>query len=238
MFPRIEQNSCDEPQATPSQVRKIGPTKRSVSGQYAFRGQTAIPFESTLERDFLMRCEFQSSVLDIIAQPVAIPFHSGNGRKYTYTPDFLIYYKLGSRSYIHYPKPMLVEVKPAAEWRLHWREWLPKWKAARRYAVDQGWKFRIYDESRIRDTALANIRYLERFSRMTFDPASTDQIVNTVLQMGGCKVDYLLTRHFSGIYRKQGLAHIWHLVATKKLECDILAPVSHSTELWVLDYDQ
>lgn len=236
MSPKIEQNSCDE-LLKRSQVRKIKPTKKSVSGRYAFRGQTAIPFESTLERDFIIRCEFHSSVLDIIAQPAAIPFYI-NGRKYTYTPDFLVYYRLGSRPYTHYPKPMLVEVKPETEWRLHWREWFPKWKAARRYAIKQGWKFRIFDESRIRDTALANIRYLERYARMAFDSAISNQILNTVSEMGGCKVDYLLSRHFSGIYRDQGLANIWYLIATKKLECDILIPLSPSTEIWVLDYDQ
>ncbi|HAY17330.1 MAG TPA: heteromeric transposase endonuclease subunit TnsA, partial [Halomonas sp.] len=37
----------------PTSVRKIGPTRRSVSGYYAFRGEESIAFESTLERDFL-----------------------------------------------------------------------------------------------------------------------------------------------------------------------------------------
>lgn len=238
MQPRFEQNSCDELQVTPSQVRKIKPTRRSVSGRYAFRGQVAVPFESTLERDFLMRCEFQLSVLDVIAQPVEVPFKSDSGREYTYTPDFLVYYRLGSRSHVHYPKPMLVEVKPEDEWRQNWREWLPKWKAARRYAVEQGWKFRIFDESRIRDTVLNNIRYLERYGRMAFDPADSDQVVNTVSQMGGCKVDYLLSRHFAGIYRERGLAHVWHLIAARKLDCDMSDPLSLSAELWVPDYDQ
>lgn len=238
MQPRFEQNSCDELQVTPSQVRKIKPTRRSVSGRYAFRGQVAVSFESTLERDFLMRCEFQLSVLDVIAQPVEIPFKADSGREYAYTPDFLVYYRLGSRSHIDYPKPMLVEVKPEEEWRQNWREWLPKWKAARRYAVDQGWKFRIFDESRIRDMVLSNIRYLERYSRMAFDPADSGQVVNTVSLMGGCNVDYLLSRHFAGIYRERGLAHLWHLVATRQLDCDMSAPLSLSTELWVPDYDQ
>lgn len=49
-------DKCDFVQ--PTQTRKIRPTRRSVSGVYSFRGQTAIPFESTLERDFLIRKEF------------------------------------------------------------------------------------------------------------------------------------------------------------------------------------
>lgn len=43
-------NSCDEVQ--PRQMRKIKPTRRSVSGVYAFRGSSRVEYESTLERDF------------------------------------------------------------------------------------------------------------------------------------------------------------------------------------------
>jgi hypothetical protein len=48
----MDANSCDT--ALPRQTRKIKPTRRSVSGVYPFRGETAIPIESTLERDFLI----------------------------------------------------------------------------------------------------------------------------------------------------------------------------------------
>lgn len=80
-------------------MRKICPTRRSVSGMYAFRGQSSIAFESTLERDFLIRTEFCLGVLDVIPQPVEIPFVATNGRNYTYTPDFLVYYRLGNCAY-------------------------------------------------------------------------------------------------------------------------------------------
>lgn len=238
MSPIIKQNSCDKLHGVPTQVRKIKPTRRSVSGQYAFRGLSAVPFESTLERDFIMRCEFQLSVLDIIAQPVEVPFQASNGLEYSYTPDFLVYYRLGSRSHIDYPKPILVEVKPKEKWTKHWREWLPKWKAAHRYATEQGWRFCIYDESRIRDGVLNNIRYLERYARMGFEQQDLDQITNTVSTMGTCTVDYLLSRHYPGIYRDRGLMQIWHLIAIRRLDCDISGLLSHTTELWVANYEQ
>lgn len=57
----MNRNSRDE-FAPMQQVRKIGPTRRSVSGVYAFRGERSIEFESTLERDFLMRVEFSQPV--------------------------------------------------------------------------------------------------------------------------------------------------------------------------------
>jgi len=227
-------NSCDE---IHTQTRKIGPTKRSVSGRLAFRGETSLSFESTLERDFLLKAEFSISVLDVVPQPVAIPFRGVNGQSYTYTPDFLIYYRLGDRAYGDYPKPVLVEVKPEKEWRANWRKWLPKWKAAWRYAKTQGWEFHIHDESRIRDEALTNIRMLERYKRMQFAVEERAKVIDTVRNMGCTTADYLLARHFMGIYRAEGISLIWHLVSVRQLDCDITQPLNQFTNLWVPDYE-
>jgi len=217
----------------PAQTRKIKPTRRSVSGVYPFRGETAVPFESTLERDFLIRSEFFVDVLDVIAQPVQIPFMGHSGQRYTYTPDFLMYYKLGNRDYFEYPKPLLVEVKPAGDWRKHWREWLPKWKAARRYACSQGWVFHIFDESRIRDKVLENVRFLDRYKRMSFPVKDSQAVIDSVEEMGATPIHYLLARHFMGMYRGEGVAHIWALIATRRLDCDITQPLTEFTQVWI-----
>ncbi|MDR1853639.1 MAG: TnsA endonuclease N-terminal domain-containing protein [Azoarcus sp.] len=224
-------NSCDIVQLRP--VRKIRPTRRSVSGWYMFRGESAIAFESTLERDFLIRTEFSLSVLDIIPQPVEIPFNGRNGQLYHYTPDFLVYYKLGNHPYNDYPRPVLVEVKPEAEWKKHWREWQTKWKAARRYAREKGWVFHILDESRIRDQALENIRFLEPYKRQSFPVEESKAVLDSVMEMGCVTLDYLLARHFMGTYRAEGISHIWHLLATRQLDCDISRPFNEFTELWM-----
>jgi hypothetical protein len=217
-----------------TQTRKIGPTRRSVSGVYMFRNETAIEFESTLERDFLIRKEFALAVLDVIPQPCQIQYRDPrSGRLHTYTPDFLVYYRLGNRHYEDYPKPLLVEVKPAAEWRKHWRAWLPKWKAAYRYARDNGMVFRVHDETRIRDQTFENIMFLRRYNRMAFPVEESRVVLETVRQMGSATIDYLLARHFMGMYRAEGIAHLWHLVASRMLDCDISRPLNNFTEVWV-----
>ncbi|SEQ56244.1 TnsA endonuclease C terminal [Pseudomonas sp. NFACC02] len=223
-------NSCDK--TRPSPVRSIKPTRRSVSGVFPFRDEGGIRYESLLERDFLLRTEFSKDVLAIIPQPVSLPFVT-KGRQYSYTPDFLVYYRLGDRHPDDYPKPMLVEVKPEAEWRQHWQNWLPKWKAAWRYAKDQGWSFHIHDESRIRDTAWQNISFLERYERMTFAVEESDWIINTVREMGVAPVHYLLAKHSCAHYRGQGISHLWHLIATRRLVCDIRLPLNDFLEVWV-----
>lgn len=180
-----------------------------------------------------MRSEFYLDVLDVIAQPVQIPFVGLTGQSYIYTPDFLVYYKLGNRSYSDYPKPLLVEVKPEADWRQHWRSWLPKWKASRRYAHEQGWQFRIHDESRVRDKVFENIRFFERYKRMSFPQEESQCVIESIKQMGAAPIHYLLARHFMGIYRGQGMAHVWHLIATRRLDCDVSKNLNEFTEVWV-----
>ena len=73
------------------QVRKIKPTRRSISGHIAFKGNP-IAFESSLERDFIIYQSFRNDVIDIVPQPISIPF-SKNGRTYHYTPDFFVQMK-------------------------------------------------------------------------------------------------------------------------------------------------
>lgn len=198
-----------------------------------FRRESPIAYESSLERDFLIRKEFFLNVLDIVPQPVQIPFTGTNGRSYTYTPDFLVVYRLGNREYPGYPKPALIEVKERKEWRKHWRRWAKKWKAAMRYARDQGWAFHIHDESRIRDQVLENIRFLERYKRMQFAEQESEWVIENLADIGSAPLDRILQLHFQGIARPEGIAHLWHLLAMRRLECDISRPLTNFTELWV-----
>ena len=202
-----------------------------------FRGQTAIPYESHLERDFFVRKEFSVLVSEVIPQPVQIPFTASNGQTFTYTPDFLVHYRLSDYPVGQGPQPVLVEVKPEEEWRKNWRSWLPKWKAAYRYARDEGMVFHIFDETRIRDQALDNIRFLQRYKRMHFPPEESRCVLETVTAMGMATLDDILARHFLGIYRAEGIAHVWHLLATRQLECDITRPFTPFTEFWVPNHE-
>lgn len=218
----------------PSQVRKIGPTRRSVSGVYPFRGERSIPFESTLERDFLIRSEFCSVVLDVTAQPVEIPFQARNGRGYIHTPDFLVQYRAGNRTWDEGIPPLLVEVKPRAKLRECWPDLKPKFMAARRFAREQGWSFRIYDESRIRDQMLTNIMFLRRYRFMEFPPEDVREVLTSLEAMGEAPFHYLVGRHFVGIADKAvGVSLVWSLLASGLVECDMTRPLGNNTIFWI-----
>ncbi|WP_457438814.1 TnsA endonuclease N-terminal domain-containing protein [Pseudomonas sp. TE3786] len=182
-------------------------------------------FESALERDFIQGWDLSPEVLDLVAQPVQIPFVAHNGRSYTYTPDFLIQFdeRFGL-------KPMLVEVKMREQWKENWREWFPKWKAARRFAQSQGWSFHVFDENRIRGNRLRNVQFLDRFLDMEFDPIASDAVIHTVSLMGAAPFQYVLAKHFTGD-EEIGRSHILHLLATRKLRCNLEDALDESTIL-------
>jgi hypothetical protein len=231
----VSGNSCDT--INRGVVRCIGTTRRSLSGYLPLRNGSYVAYESRLERDFLVKMNSNLAVLDITPQPIKIPFQYPNGRRFEYTPDFLVHFRLGQSHPENYQKPLLIEVKPRNEWKLNWRAWLPKWKAAWRYAQEQGYAFHIMDESRIRDMTLHNIEFLSRYKRMEFDECLSNLIVANVEQHGQISFQNLISFHFSGIGQASGIAHLWHLVATRKIDCDLSLPLSNETCLWVPNYE-
>lgn len=221
-----------------SPVRTVPRSRRNVTGFFSWRGVDSIQYESPLERDFLTRQEFSLAVLSVVSQPCQVPFTTTTGRRSHYTPDFLVGYRTNSAPPSMGQKPMLVEVKPEADWRANWRLWLPKWKAARQFAISQGWTFRIMDESRIRTQSLANIQFLRRYrnkDNYSFPEEQSAAVISSLRELGSASFDYLLAKHFPGIYAAEGVAHLWSLLATRRLDCDIYRPLSGDTELWVPD---
>jgi hypothetical protein len=209
-----------------AQIRKIKPTRRSVSGVFAFRTVDSIPFESTLERDFLFRMEFDQQVTKVIPQPTKIPFIGSNGQTYTYIPDFLVYY--GEQ------KTVLVEVKPRTEIQEKW-SWLKhKFRFALRYAKEREWSFRIYDESRIRDQTLANIKFLRPYKRMDISLEHSNALINTLIKVGPQPIHGLLT-HLANVTTDpiDIDSYIWHLLSIGAIACDMNLSLDKTTVLWI-----
>ncbi|HCF7759012.1 TPA: TnsA endonuclease N-terminal domain-containing protein [Pseudomonas aeruginosa] len=197
-----------------SQTRRAKSMTRSLSGVIPFRGQ-GIYYESGLERDFIRIWALNPDVVAIVAQPVQLPFTAHNGRNYVYPPDFFVQFDERTGR-----KPLLVEVKMREQWTVKWREWLPKWKAAYRYARNRGWEFRIYDETRIRGQILENVEYLQRYRNQNFDPVFTAKVLHTLSLMKAAPFHHLLALHFTG-NEGIGRSHLLHLVATGQVLADL-----------------
>lgn len=208
------------------QVRKIKPTRRSISGHVAFKGDS-IAFESSLERDFIIYHSFRDDVIDIVPQPIAIPFVK-NGRSYEYTPDFFVQMKPDTG------KSFIVEVKPKTEWQENWRDWSDKWKATIKFCREREFRFVIYDEDRIHHLALDNINFLMRYKNTTVVPEEIKAILQDIELRGNTTVEYVLERYFkSHLYRNQGKHLLWYLMANKMIGFNIWSDIqSEKLEIW------
>ena len=115
-----------------SPVRKAQTVYGSISGNYSFRGEKTIWYESTLERDFLFKQEYNENVIDVVGQPVAIPYITELGNESTYTPDFLVQFSSAQYEDVDlFAAPLLIEIKPRKKLRTDWKGLRPKFKAGR-----------------------------------------------------------------------------------------------------------
>ncbi len=203
--------------------RKIKPTRHSVSGFLSYQ-QKPVPYESMLERNFVLYQIYQEQVVEIISQPITLPFKL-EGRSYVYTPDYLVKYAN--------KKPILVEVKPKIKWKKHWKEWKIKWKAAIKYCKQEGMTFHIWDESRILEEVICNIT---RFDSEIHAVVAKDALKGCYKYLAqhqpstwGRLCDYLqklgIGKEEADLTIKQGLAN--HYIKT-----DLREPLTDSTLLW------
>ena len=210
-------------------VRKPKPVYGSVSGYYAFIGEDTIWFESTLERDLLQKLEFNANVMQVVSQPVEIPYLTNLGNPSTYTPDFLVQFY---ETKCHQP-PLLIEVKPIQKLKKDWTILKPKLKAGLEYAHDQGWNFKIYDEKRIRDQLLANIQFLKRYKNADFPKDDTIRILEKLEEFEVNCVNGLASSLYKSDQKVlQMIAHIWFLVEKKFICCDLTQPLKPTTVIW------
>ena len=164
-----------------SPVRKIGKSYRTITGRLHLPSlERRIAFESLLERDFFVLQWFDPLMTDMVEQPVKIPYETEAGKRSSYTPDALVCYN-GKPS-------LLVEVKPARFLRKKKRELQPKFDAARHFAEERGWVFRVFSEKEIRTERFELARYMLRFARESYEKEELRRIVDVLSDVGrrGC----------------------------------------------------
>lgn len=216
-------------------VRKAQTVYGSISGNYSFRGEKTIWFESTLERDYLIRQEFNNSVIDVVSQPISIPYVTDLGNASTYTPDFLVQFSSASYDDLdQFPAPLLIEIKPRKKLVEDWSKLKPKFRAAHSFASEKGWKFKIIDESRLYDQYWESISFLKRFRRSHVDELDKQVLLETLEKLGHSTVNQLPAYIFKDEKNILRAIHkIWALIAKQAIGCDLHQPLTAETVIWV-----
>lgn len=214
-------------------VRSIPRNYRSLTGKVNnARNQVAVAFESTLERDFYLILDFDSTVAAFEEQPVCIGYEYPTGTRRTYTPDVLVYYR-ADPAVASIPPPMLCEVKYREDLRTHWAEYKPKFKAARRYAQQQRWVFRLITEREIRTPYLKNVKFLREYRRRGVDSGDRCRLLAALAEQGETDANALLAKlsPTRDAYARL-LPVLWHLVAVGQISANLAEPLTMRTALW------
>lgn len=216
---------------TPEAVRRIPINTISLTGELL--GQE---FESSLERDLIMLMTWRSELDWFQVQPVEILFNGAAGAQRSYTPDLLVSFIPRTTSGKPTRKPLLCEVKYQDDLRRNWVDLKPKFKAARAYARERGWEFRIFTERRIRTCLLQNIQFLWSYRYAPQHLNHRDRLIRMLDDMEETTINGLLEACYlteNRLGRGEGLWTLWCLIAQKSVLCDLSLPLSMETRIWL-----
>ena len=217
-------------------VRKIPKSsQRVISLVVDSKRDSATKAESSLERDFFILMRYDLNVLKYEGQPVTVPYRDKEGVDRTYTPDALVEFRTdivpatGMR-------PWLCEIKYEEDLKKNKAEYAPKFKAAMRYAEEQGWEFKIITEKYVRTPYLENVKFLTQYRNVDANDNFESLILKALYELRETDPESLLLAIFRDKWnRAQLIPTLWHLVSVNRVGVDLSVPLTMSSRIWHVD---
>lgn len=213
-------------------TREIRPGIRSVTGLAKVAPDIPqIPFESTLERDFVFLTAGRPGVRVIESQPVTIRYYDEYKKEAVYTPDYLVVYQSPGSARSRRPLvTLLVEVKYLSDLTGPERPKLfSKFGHARRWANLRGWKFAVFTENEIRTSELQRTRMLTPYR---FEP-TLDRLqfeIDLLIQSrGAVTISEILATDFPGYDETLVRRELLRMLATNQVYSDPFEPFHEQT---------
>jgi len=211
-------------------IRRIRISNRSMTGIVPGLGQ----FESSLERDFMELIRFDKNIQSYTPQPATIYYPDVNGKTRKYTPDGFIEYRRDISPASEMPH-VLCEIKYRNDFRANWREFLPKFRAAKRYASERGWTFQVLTEYEIRGPYLKNVRFLSGYHTAP----SSDIVLaisDKLVELRESDPEALMTSLFRDPWnRAAALPALWYLIGQHQIGCDLSQHLTMRSRMWTLE---
>lgn len=210
-------------------VRDIPIGTRAVTGRHARSGAR---YESSLERDFFELMMSDPMVEKIEEQPVRINYIDTANKCRRYTPDALVTFKRDPITKQVRP-PLLCEVKYREEYRRDFLKFKERIRAARRYANEREWQFKVVTDREIRTHYLRNVHFLAGYRDREPDLVYVTLILDHLGGVGTATPATLLAAITSDLWKQADMiSTLWWLVAHSKLKVDLSVPLSmHSPVL-------
>lgn len=206
-------------------ARRIKINRRSVTGFFPSpKAGRMLAFESTLERDFFVLCEFDNDVAFVDEQPVVIPYARA-GRWYSHVPDALVTFTCERR-------PQLVQVKYRSELFKKWSLIHPALRAAARFARKRGWTFKIWTEHEIRTPLLKNVAFLLPLRSQPMQRSDVELALDTIEGLPEPTISLLLQNlEARGVSPAKARSLLWATIAHQLVDVDFAKPMTGTTKL-------
>lgn len=191
------------------------------------------PYQSSLEKDFLIYQSFKDDVADIERNPYTTG-RLPTSKKHLGSANYFVHIRdRWHKSEMPIDRPMIIKICPKNIWQKEWSEKRADYKSLKKYCAKNGFHFAMYDESRIRHQAWVNVKYIMGHVKPYGHPEDIKTILTQVEMMGVTTIEYILCRFFGGgLLAHQGEKTILHLMATKQLGFDVWGELNEKTEVW------
>lgn len=209
-------------------ARKIPLNYRNITGYvHSDKSDAYTHFESSLERDALILCEFDYRVAAFQTQPRRFDYvHDGKSRHYT--PDILIEYTNGQKLY--------VEVKYREDLKKDWHKLKPKFKAAiRELKAEPNTRFKILTDKEIRTQFLKNATFLLPYKNRPYESYQLATLCKILSRGRGMPINELLALCTTDMVEQaEFLNTLWYGIANHIIEIDLHAPLNMNQTVWVV----
>jgi hypothetical protein len=213
-------------------VRKIPKSYTNVTGLTATtKADEMTGYESPLEYYCQKLVTFNDNVKRYEEQPLKVYFRDAAGKLHSYTPDIFIEYREDIAP-AKWWRPLLAEIKPRNKLRKHWEELKPKFRAAKRYAEEQGLDFTIITDAEIINPFLKSVVFLLEFRRMPIDESQSSLLIEALEELGETDPKTLLQATSEDLTeRAYIIPTLWRLVADRKIQADLAKPLTMRTRI-------
>lgn len=208
------------------QTRVIGTSRRALTGFVPVKG-VCVPFESSLERDFLVLQDYNPNVSEVIAQPHKIQYIDDKKKKRRYTPDFLVRFDNSTE--------IVYEVKYREDFLTNFSDFKGRFKAARTFYKNHDVRFKLIDEIKIRNgTFWKNIQFLHAYQDLLSDVNFENRLIQCLKITGEIHPQGLLEFAFSSkLNRMKAIPFLWRLLANDYFQYCHNEPLTMYSAIWI-----
>lgn len=196
------------------------PGKRNYEGLWwSSTVRAHVPFESLLEREYLMWADFEPYIVAIAAQPLALVWPRGTTGHKNHVPDFFVRLSNGDGRLVDVRHPGCVD-DAAAQFDL-----------TRHVCAEVGWDYEVF--TGLDPLTEQNVRWLAGYRQDRCAP--TDDAFNAITSSFAHPLRLGLGAHrvarTTGVPKDMALANVLHLLWWRQLSANLCSPLSLDTEV-------